>query len=88
MGRQLRALALSPFVGQRLTMLGPKEHYTVLERLSELIDEGQLVPVVEQTYPLSDMPDAMRQLVAGRARGKLVIAVSDPITPAGQPHTV
>ncbi|MEO5633813.1 NAD(P)-dependent alcohol dehydrogenase, partial [Gaiella sp.] len=88
MGRQLRALALSPFVGQRLTMLGPKEHYTVLERLSELIDECQLVPVVEQTYPLSDMPDAMRQLVAGRARGKLVITVSDAIAPAGQPHTV
>ena len=87
MGRQLRALALSPFVRQRLTMLGPKEHYTVLERLSELIDEGQLVPVVEQTYPLNDMPDAMRQLVAGRARGKLVITVSDPIAPAGQPHT-
>ena len=88
MGRQLRALALSPFVRQRLTMLGPKEHYTVLERLSELIDAGQLVPVVEQTYPLSDMPDAMRQLVAGRARGKLVITVSDPIAPAGQPRTV
>ncbi len=52
MGRQLRALALSPFVGQRLTMLGPKEHYTVLERLTELIENGQLVPVIEQTYPL------------------------------------
>ena len=62
MGRQLRALALSPFVGQRLTILGPKEHYTVLERLTELIENGQLVPVIEQTYPLSDMPDAMRQL--------------------------
>jgi NADPH:quinone reductase-like Zn-dependent oxidoreductase len=88
MGRQARALALSPFVGQRLTILVPKEHYKFLERLSELIDEGQLVPVVEQTYPLGDMPDAMRQLVAGRARGKLVITVSDPIAPAGQPHTV
>jgi NADPH:quinone reductase-like Zn-dependent oxidoreductase len=76
MGRQLRALALSPFVGQRLTILGPKEHYTVLERLTELIENGQLVPVVEQTYPLSEMPNAMRQLVAGRARGKLVITVS------------
>ena len=43
MGRQLRALALSPFVGQRLTILGPKEHYTVLERLTELIENGQLV---------------------------------------------
>ena len=80
MGRQLRALALSPFVGQRLTILGPKEHYTVIERLTELIENDQLVPVVEQTYPLSDMPDAMRQLVAGRARGKLVITVNPTAT--------
>ena len=75
MDRQLRALALSPFVGQRLTILGPKEHYTVLERLTELIEDGQVVPVVERTYPLSEMPDAMRDLRAGRARGKLVITV-------------
>jgi NADPH:quinone reductase-like Zn-dependent oxidoreductase len=80
MGRQLRALALSPFVGQRLTILGPKEHHTVLERLTELIESGQLVPVVERTYPLSDMPDAMRHLEAGRARGKLVILISPPTT--------
>ena len=76
MDRQLRALALSPFVGQRLTILGPKAHYSVLERLTELIEDGQVVPVVEQTYPLSEMPDAMRDLRAGRARGKLVIAIS------------
>jgi len=86
MGRQLRALALSPFVGQRLTILGPKEHYSVLERLSELIENGQLVPVIEQTYTLSEMPNAMRRLVAGHARGKLVITVVDPIARAGQPH--
>jgi NADPH:quinone reductase-like Zn-dependent oxidoreductase len=80
MGRQLRALALSPFVGQRLTSLYPKEHYTVIERLTELIENGQLVPVIGQTYPLSDMPSAMRQLVAGRARGKLVISVNPTTT--------
>ena len=78
MGRQLRALALSPVVGQRLTILGPKEHYSFLERLTELIDDDRLVPAVERTYPLSEMPDAMRQLVAGRARGKLVINIIDP----------
>jgi NADPH:quinone reductase-like Zn-dependent oxidoreductase len=83
MGRQLRALALSPFVGQRLTILGPKEHYTFIERLAELIENGQLVPAIEQTYPLSDMPNAMRHLVAGRARGKLVITVS----PTSDIHT-
>ena len=59
-------------------MLGPKEHYTVLDRLSELIEDGRLVPVVERTYPLAEMPDAMRELVAGRARGKLVISVIAP----------
>ena len=80
MDRQLRALALSPFVGQRLTMFGPKEHYAVLERLTELIENGQLVPVIEQTYPLSDMPDAMRHLQAGHARGKLVITVNPTTT--------
>jgi NADPH:quinone reductase-like Zn-dependent oxidoreductase len=77
MGRQLRALALSPFVGQRLTTFGPREHHTILERLTELIENGHLMPVIEQTYPLNEMPDAMRHLVAGHARGKLVIAV-DP----------
>ena len=77
MGRQLRALGLSPFVGQRLTILAPKEHYTVLDRLSELIENSQLVPTVERTYALDKMPDAMRQLAAGRVRGKLVITVND-----------
>jgi NADPH:quinone reductase-like Zn-dependent oxidoreductase len=76
MGRQLRALALSPLIGQRLTMLAPKEHYTVLERLTELIEAGHVVPAIERTYPLDEMPNAMRHLQEGRVRGKLVVAVS------------
>ncbi len=43
-------------------MLGPKEHYTVLERLTELIEAGDLVPAVERTYTLDEMLDAMRHL--------------------------
>ena len=75
MGRQFRALALSPFVGQRLTLLAPKEHHTVLERLTHLIEAGQVVPAIDRTYPLDDVPDAMRHLEAGLARGKLVVSV-------------
>jgi NADPH:quinone reductase-like Zn-dependent oxidoreductase len=71
--RQLRGLVLSPFVGQRLTTFICKEHYSGLERLTGLVDDGLLVPVVERTYQLSDMPDAMRHLASGRARGKVVI---------------
>jgi NADPH:quinone reductase-like Zn-dependent oxidoreductase len=76
-GRQLRAVALSPFVRQRLTMKTPREHYADLERLVTLIEAGKLTPIIEQTYPLHRTPDAMRHLEAGHARGKLVITVID-----------
>jgi NADPH:quinone reductase-like Zn-dependent oxidoreductase len=76
-GRPLRAVALSPFVRQRLVMKTPKEHYADLERLVDLIEAGKLKPVIEKTYPLHEVPDAMRHLQAGQARGKLVITVAD-----------
>ena len=75
MDRQLKALAISPFVRQRLTMAVPKEHYSIVERLAQLIEDGSVVPSVDRTYPLSDAATAMRQLVAGQARGKLVITI-------------
>jgi NADPH:quinone reductase-like Zn-dependent oxidoreductase len=71
--RQLRGLVLSRFVSQRLTTFVCKEHYAGLERLSPLLGDGRIVPAIERTYALSDMPDAMRHLVSGQARGKLVI---------------
>lgn len=75
MDRQLRAVALSPFVGQRLTLVLPKEHYSSLERLAQYVEDGTLVPSVERTYPLDEAPTAMRHLVDGRVRGKVVITV-------------
>ena len=75
MGRQLQAVALSPFVRQRLTMKTPREHYTDLERLARLIEAGELTPTIDETYTLEHVPDAMRHLEAGQARGKIVITV-------------
>jgi NADPH:quinone reductase-like Zn-dependent oxidoreductase len=74
-GRQLRALALSRFVPQRLTMLTNKEHYADLEVLSPLIEAGQVTPIIGKTYPLTEVPDAMRQLEAGHARGKTATTI-------------
>jgi NADPH:quinone reductase-like Zn-dependent oxidoreductase len=71
--RQLRAMVMSPFVRQRLTSFIAKPRRAGLERLTELIENGQVVPVIERTYPLNEAPDAMRHLVGGHARGKLVI---------------
>ena len=79
-GRQLRAVALSPFVRQRLTMKIPRERSADLERLTTLIEAGELTPIIERTYPLHQAPDAMRHLEAGQARGKLVITVIDTDT--------
>jgi NADPH:quinone reductase-like Zn-dependent oxidoreductase len=77
MSRQLRAVAVSPFVRQRLTMLTSRHRLADIERLAQLIEAGELTPVIGKTYPLSQAPDAMHDLVAGHASGKLVITVTD-----------
>lgn len=74
-GRQLRALALSPLVSQRLTMLASKEHHTHIEAVTPFIEAGQVVPIVDRTYPLSEVADAIRHLEAGDARGKIAITI-------------
>ena len=56
-------------------MLTNKEHYADLEVLSPLIEAGQVTPIIGKTYPLAEVPDAMRQLEAGHARGKTAITV-------------
>ena len=75
--RQLRALALSPFIAQRLTSFLSKENHADLERLAELIEAGELTPTIDTTYPIDEAPEAMAHLEAGQARGKIVISVTD-----------
>jgi NADPH:quinone reductase-like Zn-dependent oxidoreductase len=72
-GRQLRARALSLFVRQRLTTVLCKERSADLERLTELIEAGELTPSVDRSYPLDQVAEAMRYLEAGKARGKIAI---------------
>ncbi|MGH2636410.1 MAG: NAD(P)-dependent alcohol dehydrogenase [Actinomycetota bacterium] len=74
-GRNLRAQALSPFVSQRLGLFASKEKGEDLVVLKELIEAGKVTPVIGATYPLSEVPQAMRQLEAGHARGKIVITI-------------
>jgi NADPH:quinone reductase-like Zn-dependent oxidoreductase len=75
MDRQLRALALSLFVGQRLTGVLCKERSADLERLTEFIEAGKMTPSIDRTYPLAQVQDAMHHLVAGDVRGKVAITV-------------
>jgi NADPH:quinone reductase-like Zn-dependent oxidoreductase len=76
--RQLRALAMSPFVSQRLIMFASKETHVDMARLSKMIEAGSVTPVIDRTFPLEEVPDAVRHLESGSARGKIVISIGPP----------
>jgi NADPH:quinone reductase-like Zn-dependent oxidoreductase len=73
--RQVRALLLSPFVGQKLGTFVSRENHEDMIVLKELIEAGKVTPVIDRTYPLSEVSAAIRYMREGRARGKLVITV-------------
>jgi NADPH:quinone reductase-like Zn-dependent oxidoreductase len=66
---------LSPFVSQRLGTFVAKANGEDLVVLTELIEAGKVTPVVEKAYPLSQVPQAIRHLEEGHARGKVAITV-------------
>lgn len=73
--RQLRAMAWSPFLRQRLGTFVASENGPDLAVLRDLAAAGTLRPVVDRTYQLDATPDAIRDMVAGRLTGKAVITV-------------
>lgn len=77
-GRQLRALLLSPFVHQRLTTFMSTENHTFIERLADHLESGEVVPAVGETFPLERAADAIRKMEAGATRGKSVVVVRVP----------
>lgn len=71
--RQIRALALSRFVGQKLGTFISTENHEDMIVLKDLIEAGKVTPVIDRTYSLSEVPEAIRYLEEGNARGKVVI---------------
>ena len=47
-----------------------------LAALRTSIDAGKVAPAIDRTYPLADVPAAIRHLLKGRVRGKVVITIS------------
>ena len=75
MGRQLRARLLSVFGRQRLTSVIAKERGSDYERLAVLLESGQVVPAVDQVFPIGETAEAMGRLEAGMVRGKIAITM-------------
>jgi NADPH:quinone reductase-like Zn-dependent oxidoreductase len=75
--RWLRALLLAPFLRRKVRLLIHKDRREDLATLKDLIESGQVIPVVERTFPLSEVAEAIEYVRQGRARGQVVIAVTD-----------
>jgi NADPH:quinone reductase-like Zn-dependent oxidoreductase len=73
--RQLRAASLSPFVHQKLGFFISKERSQDLEALRNLLETGAVRSIVDRTFPLDAVPEAIRYLREGRSHGKVVITV-------------
>jgi NADPH:quinone reductase-like Zn-dependent oxidoreductase len=74
-GRSLMALVLSPFVRQRLRPFLSIANKEDLGVLKELIESGRVTPVIDGTYELSDLPEAIGHVGERHTRGKTVITV-------------
>jgi NADPH:quinone reductase-like Zn-dependent oxidoreductase len=71
--KPIAALVLSPFVSQDMGMMLADLNKNDLTFLGDLMQEGKVTPVIDRRYRLSEVPDAIRYLEEGRARGKVVI---------------
>jgi NADPH:quinone reductase-like Zn-dependent oxidoreductase len=73
--RAAGALALTPFVRQRLRPFVALPKADDLATLTEMVDAGTLRPVVDSVYPLSKTVEALEHYATRHARGKVVLSV-------------
>jgi NADPH:quinone reductase-like Zn-dependent oxidoreductase len=75
LGRFAKLLVMSPFVSQLHGLRGAKDPGDRLVVLKELIEAGKITPLIDRSFPLTEVPEAIRYLETGQARGKIVIIV-------------
>jgi NADPH:quinone reductase-like Zn-dependent oxidoreductase len=72
-------LLLGPWIrattGKRIRILAVQPNLKDMVYITELYEAGKVVPVIDRRYPLSEVPEALRYLGEGRAKGKVVITV-------------
>jgi NADPH:quinone reductase-like Zn-dependent oxidoreductase len=72
---ELNAYLRSRFVSQKFISYIAQFNKKDMTVLADLMQSGQVKPVIDRTYTLSDVPEALRYLEQGHARGKVVVTV-------------
>lgn len=73
--RVFKAIALTPFVSQRLVPFLSKGSAEDLALLKTLADEGKVRPVIDRQYALSEVVEALTYAATGQTRGKVIIKI-------------
>src|SRR5207237_135720 len=81
LGRQTKALLLSPFVRQRMRVFVVRHNREDLAVLTELVEAGKIAPILDRRYPLAGVPDALKYQEEGHSRGKIVIGTGEAAGP-------
>ena len=75
LARPLKAMVISPFVSQEMGMMMAELNPKDLTTLGDMMQSGKVKPVIDRTYKLSEVPEAIRYVEEGHARGKVIITV-------------
>jgi NADPH:quinone reductase-like Zn-dependent oxidoreductase len=79
--QMLQAMTLGPIMSltgsKKLGYVSMKQNKKDLAFVKDLLEGGEITPIIDRTYPLSEVPEAIRYLEEGHARGKIVISVSE-----------
>lgn len=73
--RMLKAPFLSWFGSRKLILVGAKVTKKDLATLGELMKTGRVAPIIDKRYSLRELPEAIRHVETGHARGKVVLAL-------------
>ena len=72
-------LLLGPWIrrtrGKKLGILVVPQNRKDLIAITELCQAGKIHPVIDKRYPLTEVPEALRYVAEGNAKGKVVITV-------------
>lgn len=79
--RVIKIMLLSPFVSQKMGMMMSDPSREDKVYLRDLMQAGKVTPVIDRRYKLADVPEAIRYLETGRARGKVVVSLETELRP-------
>jgi NADPH:quinone reductase-like Zn-dependent oxidoreductase len=71
----LKTMLVTRLVGPPTKFFVASVKTAELLALRDLLERGEVVPVIDRQYPIAQLPDALRYLIEGHARGKIVVTV-------------